>query len=263
MLTRISGVVLRNIYLYRRSVTRSMQIIFWPVMDLLVWGFLTTYLDSFEGEASRAAVFLIGSLIFWDFLYRTQQAISLAITEEIWVKNVINLFVAPISVPELLIGWSFIGLIKGMLTAILLGVLAYFFYGFQILDLGLPMLGYFFSLLMFGWAVGMVTSAMIIRFGHAAEALVWGVPFLIQPFAAVFYPVSVLPEWLQWFSLALPATHVFEGMREILQTGVYSWGPLINSLMLNALYLTIGSFFFAWMLKRARDKGYLARLGME
>lgn len=261
MWLRVSGLVLRYLYLYRRSLARAGEIVFWPVMELLVWGFLTTYLD--ELSPGRPMVYLLGGLIFWDVLYRSQQAITLAVTEEIWVKNLLNIFLAPVSIFELMLATCIMGIIKSMITGVILSALALFCYSFNIINIGWQLIPFLICLLLFGWAMGMCTMALVLRFGQAAEALVWGVPFLIQPISAVFYPVSVLPPWLQVIAKMLPSTYVFEGMREALNTGRVDMSLLGLALLLNAVYLAAAAAYFAWMFSRVREKGYLTRLGME
>ena len=260
MLTRINGLVLRYLYLYRRSLARAGEIFFWPIMDLLVWGFVSTYIN----KENDVALFLLGSVIFWDVLYRSQQAITLSISEDIWVKNILNVFVSPVSIFELMVATCIMGIIKAVITAVVLGSLAFLLYTFNIVSIGILLLPFLISLLLFGWALGMVTMALILRFGKSAEALVWGIPFLIQPFSAVFYPVEVLPDWLQVVAYAMPSTYVFEGMREVLSNGGWlDLKILMTAFSLNILYLVTGAIFFGWMFSQVREKGYLTRLGME
>ncbi|HIA67819.1 TPA: ABC transporter permease [Candidatus Poribacteria bacterium] len=260
MLTRINGLVLRYLYLYRRSLARAGEIFFWPIMDLLVWGFVSAYIN----KENKVALFLLGSVIFWDVLYRSQQAITLSISEDIWVKNILNVFVSPVSIFELMVATCIMGIIKAAITAIVLGSLAFLLYTFNIVSIGILLLPFLISLLLFGWALGMVTMALILRFGKSAEALVWGVPFLIQPFSAVFYPVEVLPDWLQIIAYTMPSTYVFEGMRKVLANGEWlDLKMLIIAFSLNILYLATGATFFGWMFSQVRKKGYLSRIGME
>jgi ABC-2 type transport system permease protein len=230
-------------------------------MDLLVWGFLTNYMK--RVAIPDTVLFLLGGMILWDVLYRSQQAITLSLTEEIWVKNILNVFIAPVSTFELMLATCLMGVIKATITAVVLGGLAYLLYAFNLFAVGLWLVPFLVCLLLFGWAVGMCTMALIMRFGQAAEALVWGVPFLIQPISAVFYPVSVLPGWLQGVARALPSTYVFEGMRATLQTGTLETRSLLTAFGLNLLYLAAGAAFFRWMFQQVREKGYLSRLGME
>ena len=261
MWLRISAIVMRFFFLYRRSVARVMEIFFWPVMNLLVWGFVTSYLK--ELALPKTVLFLLGAVILWDVLYRSQQGITLAITEEFWVKNIINIFISPISIGEFLAAICIVGLIKSVVTTMVLGFLAFFFYRFNLLSAGPGLVLFLGNLLLFGWAVGLFTMALIFRYGRAAEALIWGVPFLIQPFSAVFYPVSVLPAWLQKVAYLLPSTYVFEGMRQVLATGIVDMAKLGISFGLNLVYLLLGSLYFSWMLRKVREMGYLSRLHLE
>ncbi|MGB6291300.1 MAG: ABC transporter permease, partial [Desulfobulbales bacterium] len=150
-----------------------------------------------------------------------------------------------------------------VVTTIVLGFLAFFFYRFNLLSAGPGLVLFLGNLLLFGWAVGLFTMALIFRYGRAAEALIWGVPFLIQPFSAVFYPVSVLPFWLQKVAYLLPSTYVFEGMRQVLATGVVDVSMLGISFGLNLVYLLLGSLYFSWMLRKVREMGYLSRFHLE
>lgn len=238
-----------------------MEIFFWPVINLLVWGFVTLYLQRIA--LPKAVVFLLGVMILFDVLYRSQQAITLSITEEFWVKNIINIFITPVRMVELLLANCLVGILKSVATTIFLGLLAYALYAFNVMEIGWALLPFFLSLLLFGWAMGMLTMSLILRYGHAAEAFIWGVPFLLQPISAVFYPVDVLPGWLQKVAYALPSTYVFEGMRRVLSTGSADWAGLFFSLALNLVYLAGGSAVLGWMLNNVRRKGYLSRLQME
>ena len=258
---RVGALVLRYVYLYRRSIARTGEIVFWPVMDLLVWGFLTTYLTGVA--VPDAVAFLLGGVILWDVLYRAQQGITISFTEEIWARNLLNIFIAPVRAVEIVLATVCVGVLKAGANVLVLTTLSFLFWRFDLLRLGPALAPFVFSLLLFAWAVGMCTAALILRFGQAAEALVWGVPFLIQPLAAVFYPVETLPTWLQPIARLLPATHVFEGMRAVLKTGRVETGTLLWAFGLNLVYLAAAGAFFAWMLARVREKGYLCRLGME
>ncbi len=261
MWLRISALVMRHLYLYRRSPTRIMGVLFWPVMSLMVWGFMATYLK--QVAAPKAVVFLLGAIILWDVFFRSQQAITLSISEEIWARNVINLFVAPIRIYELVLATCLVGMIRALVTTTLLSGLAFFLYAFIIVSVRPVLLPLFLNVLIFGWALGPLTIWLVLRYGNASQALIWGVPFLIQPLSAVFYPVDVLPHWLQYISMALPSTHVFEGLRAALISGRVDLPTLWAAMSLNLIYLALGGGVFGWMLARVRQKGYLTRTGME
>ncbi len=260
-MARIWAMVLRHLYVYRRSVVRLAEVVFWPMMDLLVWGFVTQYLNQFD--VPKSIVFLIGAMIFWDVLFRAQQAVTVSILQEMWVGNIINIFVTPIRTFELVSATCVVGAIRAFVTATLIGFLAYLLYAFNLLNFGIMLLPYFMLLLLFGWSIGIVTTAIILRYGQAAEGLAWAVPFLVQPLSAVFYPVAVLPGWLQPIAWCIPSTYVFEGMRTTLATGRIDWWLLGASLTINIVYLIIAGAFLRWMLDYIRVKGYLTRGGRE
>jgi ABC-2 type transport system permease protein len=261
MWLRVSALLLRHLYLYRRSYIRAGEVFFWPVMNLVLWGFVTAYLQRLV--LSETVSFLLGGLIFWDVLYRSQMAITLSVTEEVWVKNLLNIFIAPIRIVDFLLATALMGVIRAVANVLILGSLAYVLYAFNLLTMGVALLPFLASLLLFGWGVGMCTMALMLRFGQAAEALAWGVPFLLQPVSAVFYPVDVLPPWLQIVAHLLPSMYIFEGMRQALYTGTVDGSLLLTALALNVVYLAVGAGFFGWMLRQAREKGYLSRLGMQ
>ena len=264
-LNRIGAVILRYLYLHKRSMPRTFEIIFWPVMELLVWGFVSVYIQSVSsGSLARMILFLINAMIFWDILYRSQQAVSISIVEDIWTQNIVNLLISPLKIWEWLTATFLYGLMKVSLITVILTLIAYGLYHFNMVgSLGFYLIPLVFNLLLFGWALGIFTSSLVIRWGHAAEALIWGVPFLIQPISAIFYPVSILPGWLQVVSKALPSTYVFEGMREVAKSGGMPQSYFWTALLLNFVYFALASGFFNWMYLQARQAGRLGRLGMD
>ena len=261
--------MLRYTYLYMRSVPRVTEIFFWPLMDLLVWGYLTLYLQQIARDGrsisppANAFLFLIGAMIFWDILYRAQQGVTLSFLEDIWSRNLLNVFVAPVRISEFVIATYIVGFVRILVTAGVLATLAYALYSFNIFTLGFSLIPFFINLLLMGWALGMFTTALIMRWGQASEALAWGIPFLIQPLAAVFYPLDVLPRWLQPVALCIPATHVFEGMRRVLHGEGLRDSDIIAAFALNAVYLVAAAAFFRYMFGVARRKGLLAKLGTQ
>lgn len=260
---RVNALVLRYTYLYTRSVPRVAEMFFWPVMDLLVWGFITVYLLRLGHQLPATVTFLLGSMIFWDILYRAQQAVTISFLEDIWARNLLNIFVSPIRISEFIAATYVVGFVKILITVAILVVLAYTLYSFNLFQMGFSLIPLFVNLLLMGWAVGMVTTALIMRWGQSAEALAWGIPFLIQPVAAVFYPLDVLPRWLQPIALAIPATHVFEGMRQVLRGEGLSAHYVVWAFVLNVVYLAGAAVFFRYTFNVAREKGLLAKLGTQ
>jgi ABC-2 type transport system permease protein len=266
MLPRFSKVfplILRHTYLYKRSPIRLIEVFFWPVTDLLVWGFLTMYLKEGAVDVPGAVTYLISAMILWDVLYRSQQGVTLSFLEDIWSRNLINVFASPIRVREFVAATYGVGLIKVIIVITVLTFMALGLYDFNLLGLGWSLIPLFANLLIHGWAAGLFTTALILRFGNAAQPLAWGIPFLIQPISAVFYPVSVLPDWIQPLAYCLPSTHVFEGMRAVMNSNgdVFPAESLIYSSCLNVVFTVLAALFFAHFYKVARERGLLTKIG--
>ena len=261
---RILAMFLRYAFLHRRSVVRTFDIVFWPVMNLLVWGFLSVYLrETMVSAAGGFMFFLVGAIIGWDIHYRGQLAVTISIMEEIWTRNLINVLISPLRLWEWIAATFLYGALKVSLVTAILGSLAYGLYAFNLADIGPAFVPLAASLLVFGWAIGLFTSGLLLRFGYAAEALIWGIPFLIQPFSCVFYPLETLPAWARSIAVILPSTYAFEGLRTALRAEPVTWsiwGPVI---ILNLCYLALGTVSLLWFYRRARDTGRLGRLGRD
>jgi len=257
---RIFALLLRQLYLYRRSLIRSLEIVYWPVMELLVWGFLSVYVGRLRGGGALAIAFLLGGMILWDVFYRAQQAISVSFLEDIWTRNLVNIFVSPISAGEFVAAMLVLGVMKVIVTGLLLSVLALLLYTFNLFQYGLPLIPFILNLLLAAWAIGVITTAMILRYGQGAETLAWAIPFLFQPLSAVFYPVTVLPAFLRPAAWALPTTHAFEGMRAVLSGSAVPWNLAGWALAENVVLLALSAVVFARVMYIARDRGLLLRL---
>lgn len=260
-LSRVASLSLRYFYLYRSSVPRLLEQLYWPVVDLLVWGFLTIYLRRFEGALPDFLAYFLGGLILWDILFRSQVGVSVAYLEEVWSRNLLNLFVSPLTTREFLASAMTIAIMRVAFTATVTLVIAWAFYGFNAFVMGGWIWTFMGSLILMGWSLGFFISALIMRFGQGAESLAWGLIFLVQPVAAVFYPVAVLPRALQHVSQFIPAAHVFEGMRQVLDGAGPPLGHLAWAYGLNVVYLAATLIFFYAMLAEAKREGRLLRVG--
>jgi len=260
----VAFLALRYIFLYSRNAVRFVELIFWPGLDLLVWGFLTVFLQrNTTGDFPQFISFLIGAMIFWDVLFRAQQGVAISFLEDVWTRNLLNIFIAPVRVSEYLAATFVVGILRILVTVSILSVLAMLLYSFDILHFRWALLPFFGNLLFFGWSLGMISMALILRWGQAAESLAWAVPFLIQPISAVFYPVDVLPVWLQPIARLLPSTHVFEGMRAVLKTGTFEWKYMAAACGLNLVFLVAAGTYFGWMLARVKKRGLLTKVATQ
>lgn len=262
---RICAMMLRYYYILRASPARVIDIMFWPTVQMVMWGFISRFFAMRLGAAPSnldyALGALLGAVLLWDTLFRTQIAVFIAYLEEIWSRNLGHLFVSPLRAYEWwlsMIIFSVFRVSVGMAPAILLAIP---FYGFSIFDLGLPLVFFFFNLLMMGWWLGFMIISILIKAGPGAEGLAWALTFLIAPFCAVYYPVSVLPHWLQPVSLAIPATHVFEGLRALVQDHVFAMQHMWAAFTLNCFYTLISLILLSWAFKAARRAGTLLQSG--
>ena len=260
----VHALLLRYIFLYTRSPVRLVEMVFWPIVDMLVWGFLTVYLrQNTSGDFPNFITFLLGAMILWDILFRAQQGVAISFLEDVWTRNLLNIFVAPVRTIEYLCATFAVGILRVCVTAVVLVLIGWLAYSFNIFVMRWWIIPFFLNLMLFGWSLGMISTALILRWGQAAESLAWAVPFFIQPVVAVFYPVSVLPGWLQPIALALPVTHIFEGMRAVMKTGTMSWSPLCWALALNLVYLALAGGLFAWILNLTRKRGLLTKFSTQ
>jgi len=259
---RIWGMVYRHLALYRRSWPRVLELMYWPVLQMVVWGFVTAYLAGVQGSpGTLAAGMLLGGALLWEVALRSQMGFSISFLEEIWSRNLGHVFVSPLRPRELVAGlmvMSVIRVVVGVLPAVLL---AWLLYAFGLFAMGPVVVAFFAALLMMGWAVALGVTSLILRYGAGAEALAWSVLFGLTPFSAVFYPVSVLPAWLQPVALSLPAAHVFEGMRAALLDGSIAWGHLAAAFALDGFWLAFMGWVFLRQFQSARVRGALLNIG--
>ena len=237
-----------------------MDVAFWPTLDVVLWGFLSFYLQKMNLPGVNIVTLLLGAVIFWEFLNQSQRAVSIAFLEEVWERNFLNIFVTPISLSEFLFSTIIVGLVRLFLVAIVMGILAFFIYHFNLFVLGFSLIPFIINLLLFGWSLGIFITAIILRYGTSAQVLAFGLIVIIQPFTAVFYPVSALPQAIQWVSYLIPSTYVFEGMRAVLTTGAISVMDLLYAFLLNIIYLFFMLWFFKTMFRKVKAMGRLLKL---
>lgn len=258
---RVAALVTRHMYLYRRSLARVMEIFYWPFLDLVIWGFITMYLMQFKGALPGAVTWFLGALILWDVLFRAQQGITISFLEEIWARNLLNLFASPLKPSEFLAATMALSIFKVTAVSIVMVVAALAFYDYNIFKIGISLVPFVVSLLAMGWVIGVLTTSLILRFGQEVEVLAWGMVFLFQPISCVFYPMDVLPPWLQAVAWLNPAAHIFEGMRGVLLEGQIPVRHLIWSFGLDLAYLSLIVAWFHHTFNVCKDKGLLVRVG--
>jgi ABC-2 type transport system permease protein len=260
-LARIAAMVLRYWYLIRSSWPRLLELVYWPAVQMLTWGFLQLYINQNAGFFARAGGTFIGAVLLWDILFRGQLGFSISFLEEMWSRNLANLMMSPLKPVEFVIALMIMSVVRLAIGAVPVTLLALAFFGFNLFGLGFALAAFFVNLLLTSWAVGIFVSGLVLRNGLGAENLAWTIMFIFLPLTCVYYPVAVLPGWLQAVAWLLPPTYVFEGMRALLIDHVFRLDLMLQSLALNAVLFTAGAAAFLALLKSARRSGSLMQTG--
>ena len=258
---RIAAMVLRYWYLLRASWPRLLDLMYWPTVQMLMWGFLQLYLQQHSGFFAQAAGTFIGAVLLWDILFRGQLGFSISFLEEMYARNLGNLMMSPLRTSELVISLMIVSIIRLLIGMIPVSLLAMAFFGFNLWGLGLALAVFFVNLILTSWAVGLIVAGLLLRNGLGAETLAWTIMFLFLPLTCVYYPVAVLPEWLQWIAWSLPPTYVFEGMRALLIDQVFRADLMIEAFALNAVWFGVAVVAFLALLRSARRHGSLLQPG--
>lgn len=260
---QIYAIFLRQFLLIKRSIHRLLGIFYWALLDLLLWGFLTVYLNRIGEDRLSVVTVLIGTVILWNFLVRVQQGVGVSFLEDVWSRNLMNLFASPLKLWQYIAGLILVGTVGAFISIGVMALIAWFLFAYSFFPYGILMIPFIFILFFFGLALGIYATAMILRFGPSSELLAWSIPALIPPFSGVFYPVSTLPQWLQYVAFFLPSSHVFEGMRSILLTGTVDPRNLFLAVALSVIF-SIGSIFLLyWAYRYVLRHGLLTRFQTE
>jgi ABC-2 type transport system permease protein len=254
---RIGAMILRYWYLLLSSWPRLLELMYWPILQVITWGFLQSYIAQNAGFFARAGGTLIGAVILWDILFRGQLGFSISFLEEMWARNLGNLMMSPLKPIEFLLALMAMSVIRLALGVIPMMLLAFYVFHFNFLGLGLPAVAFFCNLIFTSWAVGIFVSGLVLRNGLGAESIVWTLMFALMPLACVYYPVKVLPLWLQYVSWCLPPTYVFEGLRTLLTDHVFRADLMASALAINAVLLVASFAAFIALLNSARRHGSL------
>jgi len=258
---RIFALVLRHLYLMRTSWPRLLEMVYWPTVQMVLWGFITLFLATNSSYLAQAAGVLISAVLLWDVLFRGQLGIALVFMEEMYSRNLGHLFVSPLRPYEMVCALILMSLIRTLIGVGGAALVAIPFFHYNVFSLGLPLIALFINLIVMGWAVGLTVAGIVLRYGLGAESIAWVAIFALQPISGVYYPISVLPSWLQPVAWALPSSHVFEGMRELLFQHTFNTTLLLQAALLNVVFLCGGIAAFLAFFHAARQRGLLLNLG--
>lgn len=256
---RASVIWKRNYYEARHSPAEIFDILYWPLFDLLAWGLLASFIERGDVELPIPIAYLIGAALLWNVLWRVQNGINTTFLVETWTNNVIGLLASPMTAGEFVLGammWT--GTLLAIQTAIM-AMLAWLVFNFGLFSIGLPLIAFFAALLIFAVALAFMILGVILRVGHGANAMAWGVAGIVQPLSAVYYPVDILPGWAEALSYAMPPAHIFEAMRVVLAGGSVPWHQVWFAFGLDAVYLAGAAAFCRAMFATLRRRGYVTR----
>jgi ABC-2 type transport system permease protein len=259
----IAAIALRQLYLMRSSPTRVLPMIAWVAVDIVLWGFISRYLNTVTSTGINFISSLLGAVLFWDFFTRVMQGVTMAFFEDVWSRNFINLFATPLLISEYLTGLVLTGITTSVVGLLVMLLLATWLFGLPFFSLGLLLLPFLLVLFLFGIGLGILASAMVLRLGPASEWLVWPIPALLSPFVGVFYPLATLPSWMRAIGDLLPPSYVFENMRSVVAGRGYSASGLAIGTGLALLDILLAAWLFTRIYRYAVRSGLLARYSAE
>jgi len=262
-INRTLAILLRQYYLMRGSAARLLPIFAWVAVDILLWGFITRYLNSVAKADFNFVPVLLGAVLLWDFFTRVMQGVTTAFLEDVWSRSFLNIFATPLSIGEYVGGLVLTSIATSSIGLAVMLVLAATAFGFSYFVYGLMLVPFLLVLFLFGIALGVSGAAMVLRLGPASEWFIWPIPAMVSPFVGVFYPLDTLPQWMHYIAYLLPPSYVFEGMRAVVLGREFSGIMLIWGVGLALLYILLAGWFFLRVYRYAVRTGLLARYSAE
>ena len=255
---RVRAVLLQEAYITVRSVEVLVDLPFWSVMTVIVFGFVTRFLASVANPTIAQYLYL-GTLM-WEIMRVTQYSMSLGALWNVWSHNFSNMFITPLSMAEYVVAQMISGAVKALVLFAVVALIAALLFDFNLLNMGLPVLALaFLNLLWFAYSIGLFILGIIFRLGTRIQALAWGLVLVFQPLTAAYYPLRVMPPVLQAVALAFPPTYVFEAARAGLTAPQPDLSWTLVAGVENVVYFALSLWFFQYMYRRSRETGQFAR----
>jgi ABC-2 type transport system permease protein len=260
-LRRIGAVMLRHWYLIAGSWPRFLDLAYWPMVQMILWGFIQTFLIQQSSFFAQAAGVLLAGVMLWDVLFRGQIGLAISFFEEVYSRNLGHLLATPLTIGEYMAALMSVSLMRTVVGLFPATIFAIWFFGFSLYSLGIALVVFFLSLIAFGWAIGLFVAGLVMRYGLGAESFAWAFIFALAPLSGVYYPISILPGWVQLFSDVIPASYVFEGMRAVLIDHSVRLDLMAMGAALNIVWLAGGVAGFLIFHRQARERGMLLQVG--
>ena len=258
---KIFALSLRHIYLIKGSFPRILDLIYWPTIQIFLWGFISKFFTLNSSFYENTVGIILSAAILYDFLFRSSISYNMMFLEEIWSRNFTNLFIAPIKLSEIIAALTFTAIFRTMIGLVPAALLAIPFFGVSILKIGTPLIFLLITLYIFGVTLGLLVTSGLVRFGPSFENIAWATLFFLAPLGCIYYPIEILPEWLQTIAKLLPLVHIFEEMRNILIYDIINYLQIFKAILISFLYFVIGVITFYLSYSGARNRGTLINIG--
>ena len=259
--SKIYALSLRHIYLIKGSFPRILDLIYWPTIQIFLWGFISKFFTLNSSYYDNTVGIILSAAILYDFLFRSSISYNMMFLEEIWSRNFTNLFIAPIKIKEIIAALTFTAIFRTLIGLVPASILAIPLFGVSIFKIGIPLVFLLIALYIFGVTLGLLVTSGLIRFGPSFENIAWASLFFLAPLGCIYYPIEILPEWLQIIAKLLPLVHLFEEMRSILIDNVVSYLAILKACTISFLYFIFGIIVFYASYKGAQNRGTLINMG--
>ena len=258
---KIFALSLRHIYLIKGSFPRILDLIYWPTIQIFLWGFISKFFTLNSSLYENTVGIILSAAILYDFLFRSSISYNMMFLEEIWSRNFTNLFIAPIRISEIIAALTLTAIFRTLIGLVPAALLAIPFFGVSIFKIGTPLIFLLITLYIFGVTLGLLVTSGLIRFGPSFENIAWASLFFLAPLGCIYYPIEILPNWLQIIAKLLPLVHIFEEMRNILIYDIINYSQILKAIFISFLYFMAGIIIFYLSYNGAKNRGTLINMG--
>ena len=258
---KILALSLRHLYLIKGSFPRILDLIYWPTIQIFLWGFISKFFTLNSSFYENTVGIILSAAILYDFLFRSSISYNMMFLEEIWSRNFTNLFIAPIRISEIITALTFTAILRTLIGLVPAALLAIPFFGVSIFNIGVPLIFLLITLYIFGVTLGLLVTAGLVRFGPSFENIAWASLFFLAPLGCIYYPIEILPSFLQIVAKSLPLVHIFEEMRNILMNNTVNYLNILKSILISLIYFILGVIVFYISYFGAKKRGTLINMG--
>jgi len=259
--SKIFALSLRHVYLIKGSFPRILDLIYWPTIQIFLWGFISKFFTLNSSYYENTVGIILSAAILYDFLFRSSISYNMMFLEEIWSRNFTNLFIAPIRLSEIIAALTLTAIFRTLIGLVPAALLAIPFFGISIFKIGTPLIFLLITLYIFGVTLGLLVTSGLVRFGPSFENIAWASLFFLAPLGCIYYPIDILPNWLQIIAKLLPLVHIFEEMRNILIYDMVNYFQILKAIFISFVYFTLGVIIFYLSYSGAKNRGTLINMG--